>query len=402
LVNKLDIAIAGGGLSGGLIALRLKQLHPELSVAVFEREDKLGGEHTWSFHDSDIAPELNEWLAPLVTSKWEKQTVSFPAYKRELTTPYRSVTSHNLHEVVSKACADDIQISAPINFVTPHQLGFDDGKIVDAKAVIDCRGDRKNPHMILGFQKFVGLECVFETPHHVQAPVIMDATVSQKDGYRFIYLLPFDDHRMLIEDTRYADGHELDKDTLVGEIEDYIKQKKWGAFRCVRHEEGVLPIALAGDFEKFWPDDSKEVARGGMRAGLFHPLTGYSLPYAVELAEKIASSLAMNVNDFSTRTLVNVTRRYAKEQWQKGAFYRLLCRMLFQAADPAKRYLVLQRFYRLPQPLIERFYGGRSTSIDKARILMGKPPVPVMRAFGCLSERKCLKGQRQNLYKEFN
>ncbi len=51
--------------------------------------------------------------------------------------------------------------------------------------------------------------------------------------------------------------------------------------------------------------------------------------------------------------------------------------MLFLAAEPADRYRVLQHFYRLPEPVIHRFYAGKSTMMDKFRILSGKPPVPV-------------------------
>ena len=67
-------------------------------------------------------------------------------------------------------------------------------------------------------------------------------------------------------------------------------------------------------------------------------------------------------------------------------FYRLLSRMLFEAAAPDERRRVMERFYRLPEPLIERFYAGRSTLADKARILTGRPPVPVRRALRCLPE----------------
>ncbi len=54
--------------------------------------------------------------------------------------------------------------------------------------------------------------------------------------------------------------------------------------------------------------------------------------------------------------------------------------MLFRAAEPAQRYRILERFYRLPEPLIGRFYAGQSTLLDRLRILLGKPPVPIGRA----------------------
>lgn len=55
----------------------------------------------------------------------------------------------------------------------------------------------------------------------------------------------------------------------------------------------------------------------------------------------------------------------------------MLARMLFGAGFPQRRYKLLERFYTLPEPLIERFYAGRSTGRDKLRVLAGRPPVPV-------------------------
>ena len=65
-------------------------------------------------------------------------------------------------------------------------------------------------------------------------------------------------------------------------------------------------------------------------------------------------------------------------------FVRLLARMLFGAALPARRYKVFERFYRLGQPLIQRFYAGRLTRMDQLRLLIGKPPVSVVRALASL------------------
>ena len=63
----------------------------------------------------------------------------------------------------------------------------------------------------------------------------------------------------------------------------------------------------------------------------------------------------------------------------------MLTKMLFAAARPEQRYRMLERFYRLPQPLIERFYAGRSTPADALRILAGKPPVPISSALASLA-----------------
>jgi lycopene beta-cyclase len=78
----------------------------------------------------------------------------------------------------------------------------------------------------------------------------------------------------------------------------------------------------------------------------------------------------------------------AAAHWRRGRFDRLLARMLLRAADPPQRYRVLERFYRLPEPLIERFYAGRSTFGDRLRILAGKPPVALTRAVAAMMERQ--------------
>jgi lycopene beta-cyclase len=62
--------------------------------------------------------------------------------------------------------------------------------------------------------------------------------------------------------------------------------------------------------------------------------------------------------------------------------------MLFRAAEPDKRYQVLERFYRLSPDLVQRFYAAESTWTDQVRILSGRPPVPIGRAFQSLLARR--------------
>jgi lycopene beta-cyclase len=65
--------------------------------------------------------------------------------------------------------------------------------------------------------------------------------------------------------------------------------------------------------------------------------------------------------------------------------------MLFRASAPNKRYRVMERFYTLPQPLIERFYAAQASLADKARILIGKPPVPIGAALASIPESSVTK-----------
>jgi lycopene beta-cyclase len=208
----------------------------------------------------------------------------------------------------------------------------------------------------------------------------MDATVDQAEGYRFVYCLPFSPTEVFVEDTYYSDTPELDPSALTKRIAAYAEQQGWNVTATARQESGVLPVLKGGDFDAFWPASDK-VARGGARAGLFHPLTSYSLPDAVRFAGWLARDATLD------SSLGQATRFLAKGHWQRGRFDRLLARMLFRAADPPERYRVLERFYRLPEPLIGRFYAGQSTLADRVRILAGKPPVSVRRAMATMMEK---------------
>jgi lycopene beta-cyclase len=370
-----DVVLVGGGLANSLIALRLRALRPEVEVLLLERDLHLGGRHTWSFHADDLTPEQHAWVGPLVAHSWPRQEVRFPAYSRSLESAYFSITSESLRVVVEKAVGEGVRTGVQVTGLSDTGVALGDGTRIAAGAVVDGRGEPGRVHLELGFQKFLGQILALDAPHGLGGPVLMDATVDQTDGFRFLYTLPFGERRLLVEDTRYSDTPGLEKDGARGAIEAYASSQGWRVGRVEGEEAGSLPIVISGDIEALWDADGPGVPRSGMRAALFHPTTGYSLPEAVRLADAIAAS-----PDLRSPALYAVTRDHSREAWRRGRFFRLLNRMLFRAARPAERYRVLEHFYRLPEPLVGRFYAGRLTGRDKIRVLSGRPPVPVGRA----------------------
>lgn len=384
-VVAADVLLVGGGLASSFIALRLKQSRPDLRVIVLERDSRVGGEHTWCHFATDLPGPVPDWLAPLVVREWTGYEVRFPQHRRRLTTAYRAITSARLNEVVLQTVGADVWLGVEASDVGAEVVRLIDGRRLTAPLVIDARGPRRSRYLVLGWQKFLGLEVRLAAPHGLTQPIVMDATVSQIDGYRFLYVLPMAADRLLIEDTRYSDTPALDRPQLARDIAAYAATQGWTFAEQLREEAGVLPIALAGDIHEFWAEAPSKAADAGLRAALFHPTTGYSLPDAARQAEAIATLPALTTAA-ARAAIVDMSER----TWRTRGFYRLLNRMLFRAARPEERYRVLQRFYRLPQPLIERFYAGRASAADKARILAGRPPVPIGRAIACLSERPLL------------
>ncbi len=379
-----DIIIVGGGLAGGLLALAFAKLRPDLSLMLIEQGSSLGGNHLWSFFASDIAPE-HQWLVePLIVARWDKgYSVRFPRFVRQLSTPYRTVTSERLDEVVRAALpAASVRTGQVVAAIEQTSVTLDDGSVINAGGVIDARGATGMAGMRGGWQKFMGRMLQLSAPHGLTGPVVMDARVAQLDGYRFVYCLPFSATEVFVEDTYYSDDPALDLPLLEQRIASYCQLNNWQVSAVLREETGVLPVVANGDFDQFWPGHAGTPARAGARAGLLHPLTSYSLPLAVRLAMTLAKS-----TELTGAALAAASYDHASAHWRRGGFYRMLSTMMFGAASPKRRYKVLEHFYRLPQGLIERFYGGRSNWADRARILIGRPPVRVGHALASLAGR---------------
>lgn len=370
-MNKWDLILVGGGLANGLIAWRLRQRQPALKVLMLEAGERAGGNHTWSFHQDDLTSGQHEWLRPLVAHRWQGYEVRFPRYSRTLPGDYLSVTAESFAEALETALGENLRTCCEVSDITPHAVTLSDGSTLQAETVIDGRGYQPSPYLTVGLQAFLGQQWRLAEPHGLTRPILMDATVDQQQSYRFVYTLPLSADTLLIEDTHYQDSAALDSDKARQRIADYARMQGWQLKQLEREEQGSLPITLQGQPQAFRQQQGERLC-SGLRAGLFHATTGYSLPLAATLADLIAES-----GRPTHRELHQLIGRFTARQWRRQRFFRVLNRMLFLAGRPERRWQVMQRFYQLDDGLIARFYAGRLTPVDMARILTGKPPVPV-------------------------
>ena len=382
--SQFDLILVGGGLANSLIAWRLMTRRPDLKLLVIERGAALGGNHTWSFHQGDVSPSALDDMRPFIAASWPRQAVSFPRHSRTFDVAYHAISSDKMHEVLSQILGDRLILDVGVETLAATSVTLSDQRVLTTKCVIDGRGPDRGAPLALGYQKFLGLEIETSMPHGETVAMIMDATVEQLDGYRFFYTLPFSPTRILIEDTYYSDGPDLDVPLMTERVKAYALAKGWSIKRIVRDEKGVLPVVLAGDMDAFWQRGTAGVPRVGLRASLFHPTTGYSLPDALAFADSLAAHA-----DLSSAGVRDHVEQYARNLWKSRAFFRLLNRMLFIAATPAERVRILERFYRLPSALIDRFFAARLTFADKALIMIymaANPPLPFFKAVGVVGE----------------
>ncbi|MEZ4436376.1 MAG: lycopene beta-cyclase CrtY [bacterium] len=358
-----DHVLVGGGLHNGLVALGLLHHDPAARFALVE-QGAIGGNHTWCHHAADVDPIAAPWVEPLVGWRWAGYDVAFPDRARGFDEPYAMIASSALRAAVEaavEAAPNAALVRGEAVEVAAGRVRLADGAQVEGRVVIDGRGPARGVGDC-GYQKFVGWEVELAAPHGLDRPVLMDARLPQIDGLRFMYVLPLDARRALIEDTYFADGPALDVAGVERELERYAAGRGWSIARVVRREQGVLPLPWAPAPPP--PDDG--VLRAGYRGGFFHPVTGYSLPMATRLSALAATS--------SVEALPARWAEYGREVRGRQRFCHLLNRAMFRHCAPEARWQLMSRFHRRPAALIRRFYALRMTRWDRFVAVAG--PIP--------------------------
>ena len=374
MVRKLagqtfDHLLVGGGLQNGLIAWLLLKRDPDARIALIEAEDCLGGDHTWSYHATDVPERYNDVVAPLAQHAWDEYQVHFPGIIRHVRLGYRSLHSSHLDRLLrmqfSRAPHARLLLSSAVREVHSDRVVLDSGTQLYGRTVIDARGPvlDHSPHARVGYQKFVGLELSLGAPARIRSPILMDARVAQEDGFRFFYVLPFTSDRVLIEDTRFSEDPALDHDALEEEILQYARERGYDVNRVLRRESGVLPMPYVS--RSVWSRTMPLAA--GYGGGFIHPATGYSFPVALRVALHVAECAPESPLGTGWDNLV---RRH-RTQYRFATF---LNRLLFTAYSPEDRYHIFQQFYQQPDAAIARFYRLELERSDMARIFSGTPP----------------------------
>jgi len=372
--ERFDHVIVGGGLQGCLLVHALAHHRPEARVLLVERESDLCGNHTWSFHDSDIPRQARGWFDPLVAHRWPGYRVRFPGLTRRVGIPYATISSAGLGAATRRLAAEAdgragrgllvIRSGESCEIVSPTCVRLGDGSPVDDATVIDCRGRAAapGPPRGTGYQSFIGHELRIGSRWPAAEPTVMDVREDQAAGFEFLYELPFGPQRVLLEYTRFSEEPGCDEPRAEALIATRLAEAGVRDTERLRTERGCLPMP----YEAPAPASGGAVA-GGYAGGWYHAATGYSMPLAARFADIAARAAPDRVGtDLAAAAAGDRLRR---------TFARFLNRLLFCLVTPRDRWKIFRRFYRvLSEERISRFYAHRFTVADAARIVVGRPP----------------------------
>ena len=361
---RVDYVLVGGGLANGLIALTLAERRPEASVVLVERDGTLGGDHTWSFFDSDLPPGAAAVLAPLVVARWPGTEVRFPGHRRALESGYSTISSSRFDQVLRRRLGDR-RLHAPVTRVGPGEVQLEDGRRIEAGLVVDARGPGRAVAAPGGFQKFVGLELGLRRPHSLRR---RDRDGRHRPAAR---RLPLHLRAAARARPRARRGHGFRRRPVARRRRRRTSasaptpkrpastSRAWSARRS-----GVLPLPFA-------PPPATPAEPGLLIAGV--RAVGSTRRPATRFPSRRGSPRGwpgMRPTAFPPprwEAFVAAHRRQVR-------FACRLNRLLFRATRPRSGGGVLERFYRLPDDTIARFYALDTTVSDRLRILCGRPP----------------------------
>ncbi|BCG49783.1 lycopene cyclase (plasmid) [Candidatus Profftella armatura (Diaphorina cf. continua)] len=374
-----DFILVGAGLWNSIIAWYLRQYKPKLNILLIELNSSISKDHIWSFHQHDISSSQHIFIKPLITYSWPSYQVKFPKFNRQIFSGYYSICSKHLNSCLKQNLGNNNFLfnNKTIEIITPTSICLNNREIINANCIIDGRG-LKDFQFKGVYQIFLGQQWYLSSPHGLNIPIIMDATINQKkDEYRFIYTLPLTPNSLMIEDTRYTKKSFLTPDMLknsIHYIQEYAFKNKWKLVKIEREEVGCIPIPFKNKkIIKF-----KKIVCVGLRANLFHVTTGYSLPIAIQLAENIAK-YSTTTTQINFIFLLKLVKKFIIKHQKKQRFFYLLNRLFF-LSNPRSHLDIMQYFYSLPEKTISNFYANKLSLFDKIRIFSGKPPISLFQA----------------------
>lgn len=376
------LLIVGGGLAGTLLGLALTQAHPGFPFWIL---DTLPWEQrplqTWSCHASDLSPAAREWLAPWLEKTWPAYTVRFP-FSTPQTIPlgYHSLSAPFLFQKAGPVLRPHWVAPAQVIQVEPQAVTLAGGERLQAPLVLDARGLPSPLPYRAGFQKFAGALLESHTPHGLTLPRLMEASspasylpsALTSCDFRFFYVLPWSPTQLLVEETWYSASPSLDVNASIQRCQAYAAHHWKQDWKLVNQEQGCLPLPLEDPCA--WAHPNRQaVPILGTRAGFFHDITGYSLPWAIEVALTLVRAFPLAHPRAVQDILFPSRPKQAPGIPPSRSFFQRLNRFFFHTPPPQERHRLLAYFYGLPTPLIRSFYRGHLSLAEKAGFFLSSP-----------------------------
>ncbi len=375
-----DVVIIGAGLTGLSLALWLEELAQRDGkamprVRLLEPRTTYDNDRTWCFWDREYHP-----FRELITHRWPHWQVSAGerrAVQSNPQTPYALLPADALYrhalERIEACPALSLQQGVRVEAINEHddavQVHTEDTAELHARAVVDTRPPADLPETsIMGFwQVFTGIE--IHCPDHGYDTTtirLMDFQACDEHPC-FVYLLPQDEHHLLVEWTAFQP--QKDNQGCRAQLEHWLAHEGITDYRVLRSESSMLPmIPFTGE------RPSGRVIRAGVGAGWMRAATGYHFVSCQRgsrmLAQQILAAQAVNRWHLHSPAV-----RSRGLEWMDRVFLRALRRHPDRAPE-----WFLAIFARTTASQMSRFMNDQPSLRDALTIASALPPAPFLKA----------------------
>jgi lycopene beta-cyclase len=356
------ILIAGGGLAGCLAALALARHRPDVPFLIVEEGPTFGGEAYRLFADADLDADAQALLAPVVTGRWPGFYVAFPGFSRKLKAEQSGFAAADLHaHMVATLGESQYRLGTRVVAVREDALVLDGGETIKAEGAIDARGAANLSTLDWLYEASLERDYRFKAPHRVDRPVLIDATMDQAGGLRFVRCIPIAEDRLILADVSLSERAQPDKEAGA-RLNAYIAARGWAKKSILAERSASRPLPLGGDFAALWRLGGHRVAKLGLRGGFVHPLTGATIADAAAMALMLAGQ-----RDFSGEALHDLFAAEARHLWRKREPLRAVTGA-FAAAPAEDRRAIAESLCRLDPAIISRLRADRLGMLDRMRV----------------------------------
>ncbi|HKR24297.1 MAG TPA: lycopene cyclase family protein, partial [Allosphingosinicella sp.] len=261
------IVIAGGGLAACLAALAMARLRPEVPLLIVEEADRFGGDGHHHFPIEEVGEGGAMLIEPMALRRWPGFHVVFPGLARNLRADWAGFAAADLNRLMLETLdSKQYRLGAKVVPVRQDALVLDGGEEIRAEGAIDARGAPSLSTLDLLYRAEFARIVRLKAPHRLDRPVLVDATVDQAGGFRFMQCLPLADDRLLVADVCVSERGQPD-DQAPARIDHYLDSRGWVKKRADSASARIRPLPVGGDFAAFWRLGGARVAKLGLRGG---------------------------------------------------------------------------------------------------------------------------------------
>lgn len=367
---QADFLFAGAGASAILLLLSLEKrnLLDGKKIIVVDPDSKLLNDKTYCFWQN-FAEIEDLQCGHLVSHQWQKINVNRQKAKSINPLVYCRISSLDLYKELDRLIAkyNIERVQASVESITISGDGSiikTEKEIYESKNVFDSRpakfkAPQKNESFLL--QSFIGY--VIETEKEIQESDtidLMDFNIEQMGWTQFMYVLPLDNNKALVELTRFGKDI-LNKNEASPILDQYILER-YGKYEIVEIEIGCIPMSNA----KLEVVAQKGVITIGGRAGAIKPSTGYALKNMAKQAELISNSLVQNKPYASTL------------KSNRFSFYDRLLLLILSLKPNQGKYIFEILFKRNKIQNVLAFLDEKTSIYQDFRILLSLPFKPFL------------------------